>query len=210
MWYSLSQSSGEMQHLAGAALARSHLALLRAELRQHRDQEGPLVTVLDFSRIESLTSSYVKFSVLWLLQCGEKSVGADAYEDPGDGSIPVALPVYPILAHLSEEVRGEIEVVLRSEQLCCLEATEAQGEDVVDVTVLGPLDRTLRTTLRRVSEEKTTTATALHTKYDDGINVTGWNNRLSDLHRLRLLHRYKEGRQWIYMPLAELREKNVG
>ncbi|WP_309710881.1 hypothetical protein [Armatimonas sp.] len=180
------------------------------EIYRHRDQKDPLVVVLDFSGIESLTSSYTKSSILWLLRCGEKSVGASVYDDPGDGSLPVALPIYLILAHLSDEVREEIEVVLRAEQLCCLVAVETKGESVLTVSILGSLDRTLRTTLRRVEVETETTAAALHAKHDDDINVTGWNNRLSDLHRLRLLHRRKEGRQWIYAILAPLKENNNG
>lgn len=210
MWYSISQVSEGLQHLAGSALARNHLAQLRTELYRHRDQKDPLVVVLDFSGIESLTSSYTKSSILWLLRCGEKSVGAAVYDDPGDGLMPVALPIYPILVHLCDEIREEIEVVLRAEQLCCLVAVETKEDSVLTASILGSLDRTLRATLRQVEAEAETTAAILHAKYGDGINVTGWNNRLSDLHRLRLIHRRKEGRQWIYSVLAPLKENNNG
>jgi hypothetical protein len=195
----LSEASGGIRNLAGAAAARSHLKGMRDGLDAMLcEYANPLVLVLDFSDVESVTSSYVKASLIWLIRCGQRSVAADYFEPPGDGATIVSLPAYPVVAHISDEIREELEVVLASEELCCLEVS-TEGEP----KILGSLERTLRETFRRLVAEEEVTASELHQKFGDGINVTGWNNRLADLHRLRLAWRRKEGRQWTYAPVSK-------
>lgn len=185
----------------GAAMAREHFAPLWSQLQGSslaRDPEGDgLVVRVDFGGMVSTTSSYVREGVGGLLTAS--LVGGAPKAEQGGWNF------YPVLTGLSPEVADEVELVLRHFKWVALEATRWSGERIVQARVRGILEPVERQTLEWVTAEKACTATQLHEKYPQSrpINVTAWNKRLGDLHARRMIRRRKEGRSWVYVPLAE-------
>jgi len=192
--------SKESVHVAGATLGQEHLKPLRKQIKNGDDN----IVVLDFSRIESATASYLKATIIWLLQSGK--LGATAVRDQTrarGADDPVPLAVYPAVTGLEAEVREELDAVLPSYRLPCLETLKHSDRKILKAALHGPLDEALRDTLFALTQCGSGTASSLCQRFTDrGISTTGWNNRLADLHALRLAMRRKEGRQWVYEPIA--------
>lgn len=187
-------------HASGATLGQEHLRPLRQRLRD----EGGDIVVLDFSGIESATASYLKATIVWLIQSARLSVtdGLNYGRAPGPHD-PVPLAIYPLVAGLTTEVREELNDVLPTYRLPCLETLKHSDRRVLRAALHGPLDDALSDTLRALTECGSGTASSLHVRFQDRkISTTGWNNRLADLHQLRLAVRRKVGRQWLYEPVA--------
>jgi hypothetical protein len=187
-------------HATGATLGQEHLRSLRQRLRE----EGGEIVVLDFSGIESATASYMKATIVWLIQSARLSVTDGLNHGRAVGPHdPVPLAIYPLIAGLSTEVREEIDDLLPAYRLPCLETLKYSNRKILKAALHGPLDDALSDTLRVLTECGSGTASSLHDRFKDrGISTTGWNNRLADLYQLRLAMRRKIGRQWIYEPVA--------
>jgi hypothetical protein len=185
-------------------MGQKHLEYLKPHLRTASPGE---VVIFDLQGIEATSASYFKATVIWLLKAAQRA--AERAEDARlSGSEEQAVfDIFPMVANLASDVSEELQTVLESQQMCCLEAVAWDEHGVNRVRVRGLLDRAMRETLEFVAREKATTATAL-AKERNPPNVTGWNNRLADLFRLRLVRRTKEGRQWVFSPVA--REVSFG
>lgn len=137
------------------------------------------VVILDFDKVELITSSYflAAFWPLWGDRGGQEW--------------------FPILANVGEQVLEDIVLPVRQGRGAIWTATWSAGS-LREPRVEGDLETELRLTLRLALEQGEVTASSLH-EQDASVGKTAWNNRLADLHRLRLLRRRKEGRQLIYV-----------
>ena len=171
--------------------------------------DGPgAVVIFDLTDIEAVNSSYVQATALWLAQSAQLANGADneAEQHISDKFHAVPLNIFPFVTGLSEDVAQDINYVFTFYELPCLEALTWNEEAVLTARVHGKLEGMLRHTLQIVTGETFVTASSLHEKYPgEKINITGWNNRLADLHRLRLLRRTRQGKQWLYSSVVKER-----
>jgi len=187
-------------HAAGATLGQEHVQPLRKQLQNADDD----IVVLDLSRIESATASYLKATVIWLIQSA-KLAAVDGRESraPRGAHDPVPLRIYPLVTGLSADVREELDAVLPGFRLPCLEALQYSKDRISRASLHGPLDDAGSDTLKVLSQCGSATAASLCDQFADRkISATGWNNRLADLYALRLARRRKEGRQWVYELVA--------
>jgi hypothetical protein len=179
----------------GANVGSRHRSTLAEQLGSGAGE----ILVFDFSGVRSATASYLKATALWFLKAGRHHV--DGAPEPRSEIQPIN--VFTIVANLNDEIREELGEVLASQRLACAEALEYDETTVRRAHIHGPLDETLVATLMSLAKLEAATAPALaEANPDVKINVTGWNNRLSELTRLRLAKRKKDGRFWVYQPIA--------
>lgn len=134
---------------------------------------------------------------MWLLHAGMLFV------DMEEGRVRAApadlqpLNVIPLVTNIRGEVMDDVTTKLDSESLPLL---HVDGPDRRTGRCLGRLDPALRDTLVALTKMKSATATMLWEQFTQRppIKPPAWSNRLSDLHRLRLCTREREGRQWRY------------
>lgn len=160
------------------------------------------IVIVDFRGIESVTASFLKACLLWLMEAGARSErGTEQLEEGG----PPPLNIFPMVAHLNDEVRSELRELLQSRNRCCVEAKDFSSHSVKRGVLLGPLDRVLEDTVNLLSAmRKPVSALGLDEMgKDPRVKATGWNNRLAALHQHRLVQRRKEGREWMYQLIAE-------
>lgn len=193
----------------GATLGQEHrrplIDFLERELGR-QDGQAALV-ILDFYGIESASASYIKATLVALSQAGEAAMRGES-PDPASDALP-ALQVYPMVAGLAPDVADELDLVLRDCRGACLEALACTTSGVTRAAVHPAIEEGLLWTLDLVARERIVTATHLYEQfpYDRqgpprAVTVTAWNNRLAELHRLRLAHRTRQGRQWFYHSLV--------
>jgi hypothetical protein len=181
----------------GATTGQEHIAPLLAQLRAVPAGE---VILYDLSGVEHTTASYLRATVLRLLNASIRAATeTDGAPDPA-GSTGELLNIFPVVANLSEDVAEELQTVLESQGCACLEATQWNDKGILQARIRGVLEGVLRDTLVRVVTARSTTATMLAER--EPPNTTGWNNRLAELYRMRLINRAKEGRQWIYSSIC--------
>lgn len=196
----LKSKANGLSHLHGATLGQEHRKQLCDELEGNATQTSSLgaLVVVDFTGIESITASYVKAIVLALIRAGMRFV------DPNEPSDLPALDIFPVVTNLSAEIAEEIGEVMTSNHRVCLEALQLDETSISKARLLGNPDPSINDTLKILVSEGSATATQLFEKNNSkNITVNGWNNRLADLHRLRLARREKQGRQWLYIPVAK-------
>lgn len=187
----------------GATMGQKHIAALVDELRKAPDTSR--VVLLDFTGIEAVNASYVKATALWLLRCG--TAHADI-EDGRSRSAPIGLEafnVFPVLLSPTADVREEFDALLRSERLPFLVAEASEGDCIVRAVQVGHLEAAIEETLIALARERRATASELCERYPckPPIKPSAWSNRLSEMHRLRMARREREGRQWFYVSLAD-------
>ena len=187
-------------HAAGATLGQEHIGPLRRRLENTSDQ----IIIVDFSGIQSATASYLKATILWLIESARLSASGELNRSGARGPHdPLALPIYPLVAGLNAEVRNELDDILLAYRTPCLETLDHSDQKILRAILHGTLDNALSDTLAVLTQCGSATATSLHDRFHDRkISATGWNNRLADLHELRLALRRKVGRQWLYEPVA--------
>lgn len=206
--YSIEQHAnfGEITVVAGAAAARHHLAPLRTSLTTALARGAALEVRVDFTNVALATGSYIKACLGWLIRCGQLATQSNPGSYTGDGIEVVPLDIYVTIQGTNKEVQDEINMVLRDLCLPCIDISPARpntNESLEQGKLIGHLDKALRSTLAILCEYGPASAPQLHEQYpQEAINVTGWNNRLAELHRLRLAQRVKSGRQWIYHPIV--------
>jgi hypothetical protein len=185
--------SNGLPNVAGATLGQEHLNKVLGALNRIVGDPGEIV-VLDFEGTETATASYMKATVLALLRQGRE--GAEG------GFLNL---IFPVVANLSAEVAEELDQVLIANRLPCIEALTLSSTRVQRGRVRGVLDAALGETLAALVSEGAASATQLFEtrRKEVPISVTGWNNRLAELHRFRLAWRRKHGRQWVYEPITE-------
>lgn len=176
-----------------------------------RERSAPTIFLLDYADVEHATSSYVKRTALWLFRCGgafcgsSEGMGADELLGDLGGIVPIPTNVFPVAANLSADIRDEINEVFARRALPFLEALKFGHKEILSAGVLGQPEPSVQDTLVSIAGLNTheiTAKTLFGAMSKAGIGLTAWGNRLSDLHRLRLLDRRKQGKEWVYRPVA--------
>lgn len=189
------------QHLYGASSAQADMEPVLRQLQE--SSGGSVVLNVDLSGAESITSSYLRGTMLWALLCGQ----ADAKQTPATSlADPWALrplPIFPVLTGCSREVAEEAHDFFAQRNLPVLLVTEGSPPDIEKAAILGRLDSFLFSTVRSLCMLGEGTAAQLAEASDERITVNGWSNRLADLFALRLVTRQRSGKYWIYSPLAK-------
>lgn len=188
----------------GATLAEQHMALVYAAVDNGNIAPGSLVT-LDFGGIDGVNASYIKGTALWLFTCGQLfAKNQDPPISPRHLADPRAYDVYVCVTGLTNEVKAEFQELLKPRGLPLLLARRFKAAIVEEAVLLGHLDPALRLTLDAVVRQSTVSAPGLHVSFpNEKITVTAWNNRLNDLHALRLVRRVRAGRTWQYESLTK-------
>jgi hypothetical protein len=183
---------GQQANVAGATLA----GRLRNGIVRNISESNilaPLV-VFDFDGIESASASFLKALVFGLLP----GAGSGRAEDgPSVEAFPVVVGLSPLIR---EELVDYVE--LAGAVAVEAEATDLKGDELLRARLVGKLDDALKSTLRALLKKGAATATELHAEAGVAISITAWNNRLSDLHSKRLARRRRNGKQWVYEPIA--------
>ena len=172
------------KRLQGKPSGRKHFAEICGLLAEAKAEE---VVILDFDRVESVNASWVNMAIAPLLRwCSESQND-----------------FFPVLARFPAKDFDELELVAEKNQQCYA-ISQGVCVPLEKVTLIGPLDPSLRSTLSQLQTAGEATGAGLaRTVPDAEILPTAWNNRLKDLHTMRLVFRRKEGRQQIYSPLAK-------
>lgn len=203
----LKPSPASTAHAYGATLGEEWLQPLVASLVSEADTlagSSGEVILLDLTGIETATASFLKATIIALLKAGQRA--AIGEQQLAGANVP-ALPawnIFPCVMGLAADVREELVEVLGSPRLVCLEVLEWDATTIHKARLHGTLERTLWDTLASlISAPSGLTASQLHESHrEEGINQTAWNNRLSDLFRLRLVRRVRQGRHWLYSSIA--------
>jgi hypothetical protein len=159
-------------------------------LEQLPEMAEPTLVLLDFRDVALATSSYLSEAVLTLRD------HLRLRRHPG----------YVVSVNLSDNVREEIEEMLRrSGDALITCATETNGL-IRDVQLCGKLDIKLQETLALVSRKGETTAVELHaeSRHVDAVGPTAWNNRLTALAAKSLIVEILQGRTKKYRPVLEM------
>ena len=188
----------------GATLADQHMTPIHKSVANGTIPPGTLV-VLDFTKLDAVNGSYIKGTALWLLTCGQLSTGnPQKVIAPRHAADPRPYDLFVCVAGLSPEVQLEFQEFLKPRGLPLLFARVLKGDVVKEAVLLGHLDSALRFSLDAVTKYGSCTAPQLYKLFpEQDVTVTAWNNRLNDLHALRLVRRTRAGRGWEYKPLTK-------
>jgi len=140
--------------------------------------------VLDWSGIEVVTASYLAATfgtVLRMAMAGD-------------------LDRYFVVVGLNKAGVDELTLVVKVQGLVALVGNLDKDGSVHDVCPLGSLDRSYAETLNAVQKAKTASAIDLYERFRTRTRIgkTAWINRLSNLHRLRLIRKQRIGRQYVF------------
>lgn len=195
--------SGDIVIAAGATLGIDHFNQILATLPQSTSATENIIA-LDFDRIEDATPSYVKATVLALHQCGRRHAGvltADEQQELGDSIVPLNIVV--VILNASPAVRDCIHEVFSRRGVAMLTGGDLEGDQLVTAELLGEIEPAVLETLLISSQfQEFQAADLIGHAAGSNIKVTGWNNRLAELHRHRLVRRRTEGRTHRFIPLA--------
>ncbi len=105
--------------------------------------------------------------------------------------------LFPVLCNPTEFTVDEIREALQgtTTPMVLLFGQASRIERWEPLNLDGPSEQTLS----RVTELGTCTAADLSQR-ERGIRATAWSNRLAALHQVRILRRWKKGRQLVYAP----------
>jgi hypothetical protein len=147
--------------------------------------------VLDWKGIEIASASYFGSTFVTLLRM----------------AINGELDRYFILVGLNKTAMEELKLVLDLQQLVALVGDLKDGK-VKNLQIVGSLDPAYAETLEALQQKAPVSATELHKHSRSKIGKTGWINRLTNLHRLRLAKKERVGREYVFEALG--REKAYG
>lgn len=188
----------------GATLAEQHMASLHADIAKGRLEPGTSV-VFDFTGIKSVNGSYIKGTIHWTWVCGQLSaVKSPSNVIPRSQADPRSYEVFVAVAGVNQDVMEELVEFYDARKLPMIVCDRWAEESIEKGRLIGHLDRALLGTYMALQALGDATAPELHAHHPDHkVSVTAWNNRLSDLHALRLVRRERNGRAWRYHPLAK-------
>jgi len=180
------------------------MALVERSMSQRTLPEGELIT-LDFSGVAAINGSYIKSTVLWLFLCGQLSSRGSYAESPiRHPSEPRPYDLFVAVGGLTQEVEEEFIEFFRARRIPVVVAKEWSDDNIQEATLEGHLDPALKSTFNALLRRGGSNAPQLHQDLPkEGITVTAWNNRLSDLNAFRLVRRTRNGKLWEYKPIAE-------
>lgn len=197
---------GDLQLASGAVTGKKHADKISDLLEGIDDQDPGSRVVFDFGGVDLATASYLKASVLWAVTCGRMHAGII---DPDelrhlDATHFRPLNIFPLVADANAEIETEFQEVFGGRGLACVIANKWTPESILRGRVVGKLEPASARTIRAIKGLLEFTAYDLQDKHPkEGVNATAWNNRLAELHRLRLLRRRKDGKFWKYQPVAD-------
>lgn len=148
------------------------------------------IVVLDWSGVELATASYFGATFVPLLRL----------------AIEGQLDRYFVLTGLNQTSLDELKLVLENQGMVTLIGDWKEG-GVRNAGALGRLDPAYAETLQAVQRVEGASATELFKKHTarTRIGKTGWINRLSNLHRLRLVRKQRVGREYVFQALSKER-----
>jgi len=177
---------GEEPILAGRLAGKR--AFLAA-MEKLPDFAEPTLVVMDFGGVDLATSSFLSEAVLPLRD------HLRLRRHPG----------YVVVANLKDEVREEIEEMLRRSGDALLTCTTGVDGCIENIQLCGKLEDKLQETLTLVARKGETTAAQLHEEFRtfDSVGATAWNNRLAALASKSLVVEILRGRTKKYRPVLE-------
>lgn len=190
----------------GATVGERHMQSVYRRVAQGAILPGSCI-VLDYAGITGINGSYIKATALWVLTCGQLSATSSAplaSPVPRHEADPRPCDLFICVTGLSPDLEVEFQEFLKPRRLPLICALRLQDDSVEEAKLLGHLDPTLAFTLKAAGQHDMVTAPELHRTFPgDKVTVTAWNNRLNDLHVLRLVRRIRAGRAWKYGPVAK-------
>lgn len=186
----------------GAAAGQRLLSEVLNSFPRASAGELGIVVGFDLADVDLATTSFLKTSVLPLFQSSRLSTDpaaqtmTDAFGLPSLNAFPVIVNAKPEVEELADEIFGRRGFPLLSLKMDA-------GSEFVGGRMVGFLDEVLARTMRGWGDGERHTAASLQDKFpDQAITQTAWSNRLNDLWRVRLLRRVRQGKSWIYQPVA--------
>jgi len=141
--------------------------------------------ILDWTGVEIATASYFGATFVRLLRM----------TTAGD------LDRYLAVTGLNSTCMDELKLALEIAEVVALLIDGVKGRGDRSVQVLGNLDPAYVQTIAEVQKCKGVSASELHRRQmgtNHPIGKTGWINRLSNLYRLRLVRKEKQGRESVF------------
>ena len=184
----------------GATLGQDHMQKNEAELASAAEDDVALI--LDLNGVKGVNASYLKATVFWAMQCGHAEV---QHREPASSDRWAVRPLrlFPAVTGCSDEVASDVDEFFRGRNLAILHVDKRTDDHLVKGRVLGALDPVLELTLNGLLSVGAATAADLSNQSQEKITVSGWSNRLADLHLMRLATRRRDGKFWIYSPTAK-------
>lgn len=188
---------------AGATLGGEHFDRIVSELPPlNGPSEVPMA--IDFAGIEDATSSYIKATVLALHQSGRlhaKALPAHELREQSTSLRPLNIAL--VVLNATAAVMDCIHEVFARRGLAILSGSQLNGDRLEDATLLGELEPAVMEALTLACQFLEFQAADLHgVQSAKPITVTGWNNRMAEVHGQRLVRRRTEGRTHRFIPLA--------
>ena len=190
---------------AGAALGSEHFEGICQKIPSAKLSSAfETIVALDFDGIEDATPSYIKATVLALHQCGrlyaEELTHSEAVELENQVH---SLNIVVCLLNASEPVQLCVHEVFSLRGLGILNGVSISDDRLERAVLLGRLDSKVEHTLLVTAPLPNFSAPELAVHVvSEQLSVNGWNNRLAELHRHRLIRRRAEGRTLRFFPVA--------
>ena len=146
---------------------------------------------LDFKGIEQVSASYWNVVVPAVY-----SFAADEEQE-----------VFPIICNVEENSLEDLKIALKNRGIAVLLAKK-KAEFLSDLELIGQIDDTHKEAFNLVNSYREISAGDLASQNEDkagSIGLSGWNNRLATLYRMRLIRRVKQGRSFKYKPVVEVK-----
>lgn len=191
---------------AGATLGIEHFERM-LEMLPGSFKGGPIenVVVCNLEGLEDATPSYVKATILAFHQCGRlfaRSLSLAEHGEIGERLRPLNTVV--VIQNASDAVADCVNEVFARRDLAILAGVGAPADQMETATLLGRVDPAALRALELATQFDEFQASDLHQADPEAaISVTGWNNRLAELYRQRLLRRRTEGRAHRFIPLVK-------
>jgi hypothetical protein len=171
-------------NLQGRLLGRKHYGQI-CEILADAPAGGTII--LDFHKVEIMTGSWANEMIVPLYRWAA---------DPGND-------LFPILLNVADGWDEELQLLAQWNHQCYVLA-EGRKWPPVRAVLIGSLDLALRKTLEAVIQFGEITGAELERRNPQaGVGATAWNNRLRDLHVMRLVARSKRGREQLYSPIIK-------
>jgi hypothetical protein len=170
--------------LVGRGDAKRDLVLFENEVAHGTPGE---TIVWDWSDIKIATASYLAGTCVLLFK----------------RTLSGELDRFFVLSGMNENCFEELKLILNAEGLVMLVADRLRGDKIESAHPFGELDEPYRETFAQAMTKQPVSAAALHRNSKSGtgrpkIGKTAWINRLANLNRVRLLKRFKVGREFVY------------
>lgn len=204
--FEIQQHSHGDEVAAGAVSGQLHAAACLHLIESAVVPELGIVCAFDFGGVRMVSASYLKNTLRWALACGRLSAGnLSADELVPAGSVPVKpLNIFPVVLGANEEVADAINEFFAGRGCPFVLVSERDDDGFALGRVVGRLEAAPARALQLIGPDEEITADDLFRRAEnDEVNVKAWNNRLAELHRLRVLRRRKVGKSFKFQKIAK-------